>query len=216
MLVSTIISSGMLKADMPNTAFYTAAEALSDVQAAWSDIYAILCQGDDDYFLTEVYVLSTTFTTIPNRNFMYSYALPADFYRLRMLQYKGSQNTFYPVEKMTTENFGNSQASPSYRMVGLNLQIYDPMAYPMYYVGYYPAPETLTGASDLTYPNNMIPEIMVYQIAAEIARKMKRPPEEYEKRRNELVESMRKQYSRDDFRAESIKNNFSIGYAPYV
>jgi hypothetical protein len=218
MLVSTIIANGQLKADEPNTNFYTAAEALSDVQAAWEDIYAILCQGDDDYFLTELYVNSSSFTPIANRQGMFTYALPSDFYRLRMLQYQGmgGANTFYPCSKMTIENMGNTQSVPAYRMVGTNLQIYDPVTYPLYYIGYYPKPATLTAATDLAYPNNMIPEIMVYQVACEIARKMKRPTTEYEKRKDQLLESMRKQYSRDDFKAESVKNTFATGFAPYV
>ena len=219
MLVSTIIANGQLKADMPNTTFYTSTEALADVQAAWEDIYAILCQGDDDYFLTELYVPSSSFSAVANRQYMYSYALPADFYRLRYFQYQGQgTNNFLSVQKMTTENFGNTQNFPAYRMVGVNLQIYDPASYSLYYLGYYPRPATLAPATDLAYPNSMIPEIMVYQVACEIARKMKRPTEEYEKRKTQLLETMRKQYSRDDFKAESIKNTFanSSGQSAYV
>jgi hypothetical protein len=218
MLVSTIIANGQLKVDNSNTSFYTAAEGLADVQASWEDVYAILCQGNDDYFLTELYIVSSSFGTIANRQFMYTYALPSDFYRLRYLQYQGQggSNTFYPVTKMSTENLGNTQGTPAYRMVGQNLQIYDPSNYQMYYMGYYPKPAVLTSGTDLSYPNNMIPEIMVYQVASEVAIKMKRPTNPYKERRDELLESMRKQYSRDDFKAEPIKNTFATGFAPYV
>ena len=218
MLVSAIISNGQTIADVPNTSFYTAAEALNDAQYAWIDLYALLTENNDDYFATELYIPFASVTADSNRVYTYTYALPADFYRLRMLQYQanGGSQTYYPFQKMTTEDYGNTQNGPAYRMIGANLKIYDPVNYPQYYMLYYPTPATLTAATDLSYPNNMVPQIMSYQIAIEIRRKQQLDVALYEARRNELRQTMVHQLSRDDFKVEKPKNEFAQGFAPYI
>lgn len=218
MLVSTIISNGQLKADMPSTSFYTAAEALFDAQTSWNDIYAILCECDDDYFLTESYTTSSSFTPVTSRTYAYTYPLASDFFRLRFLQYQGTGGTlaYYPAQRMNNENFGNTQGTPAYRLNGQSLVIYDPVGYTNWYVGYYPSPATLTSSTDLTYPTNAVFEIMVYQIAAEIRRKQNQPTDLLIARRNELLDTLRKQFGRDDAKALPIKNVFSQGFGPYI
>lgn len=218
MLVSTIIATGQLKADAPSTSFYSPAEALADAQAAWNDLYAILCEGDDDYFLVEDYIDSSSFSAVASRRYTYTYDLPEDFYRLRLLQYQGSGGmaAFYPAEKMSVENFGNTQNSPAYRLNGTTLVIYDPVGYSTWYLGYYPAPEALTTATDLAYPSNMVPDAMVYQVAAEILRKQGKDPALMLARRNEILETMRRQFSRDDNKAQPVKNVFSQGFGTYI
>lgn len=280
MLVSAIISRGLLLADAPNTSFYTAAEQLADVQLSWKQVYAFLCDNDDDYFVTVNYIpptvnvvgtvtngspnvtLVTPSTTgiyvgasvadsagfVPalttvlsitsaaqfvmslsgtntqaldnvtvknfredtNRQFMYEYTLPTDFYRLRMLQYKQSLGgiNFLPVEKATIANFGNGQAIPAYRFKGTSLMVYDPGQYSMYCMWYYPAPATLLTTTDLAHPNNMIPELMSYQLAVEIRRKQKLETDLWQEKVNELYGTMKQQMSRDDNRAESVKDSF--------
>lgn len=218
MLVSTIITNGQNIADVPNTAFYSPAEALTDAQWAWADVYAILTENNDDYFATELYIPFASLTADTNRTHMYTYTLPSDFYRLRMLQYGNTAGvqTFFPCYKMTTEDYGRTQNAPAYKMIGVNLKIYDPVGYPTYYMLYYPAAATLTTATDLAYPSNMVPQIMSYQIAIEIRRKQKLPVEEYEKRRDELKTTMIKNLPRDDFKTEKPKNEFATGFNNFI
>jgi hypothetical protein len=272
MLVSAIIASARLKADVPNTSFYTDAEALADAQASWCDLYAILAQNDDDYFITKTYLSSplsvsagsfavgtdyvigsvgttdfmlvgassntvgvqftatgagsgtgtayqvtSAFHPDTNRQSTYLWPMPATFYRLRLLQYQDASGAgFYPVQKMTIENFGNAQGTPAYRLVGTNVELYDPNGYSTYCLWFYPAPATLALATNLTYPTSVVQEVMVYQVAAEIRRKQRLPTDAYEARRNELVQTMLKQTNRDDFKAVTPKNNFSTGFAPYI
>jgi hypothetical protein len=217
MLVSDIIANGQNIADVPNVSFYTPAEALVDAQYAWVDVYALLTANNDDYFATELYIPFSSLTADSNRTNMYTYTLPSDFYRLRILQYGNLAGTmaWNPCWKMTTEDYGRTQNAPAYKMIGVNLKIYDPVHYPYYYMLYYPSPATITTATDLSYPNNMIPQVMSYQIAIEIRRKQKLPIEEYEKRRDELKKTMIDQLPRDDFRTEKPKNEFDQGYNPY-
>lgn len=216
MLVSTIIANGQSLADTPNTNFFTASDALFAVQLSWKQIYQNLCQWNDDYFVTTVYPTFSSFTPDANRQFLYNYALPSDFFHLRLFQYQPNSQTFVPVQKMTIEDFGNTQNSPAYRMMGTNLSIYTVVPYTNWCVFYYPAPATLTTLTDLVYPNTMIPEIMSYQLAVEIRRKQNLDTTDKQARVNELMENMRKQIQRDDSKAEPIKNVFAQGFWPYI
>jgi hypothetical protein len=227
MLVSTIISNGQLLADVPNVSFYTPAEALFAVQLGWEQMYSFLCTNNDDYFVTPIYITmasNAAVTTDANRNFTYLIdttnvtIFPTGFYRLRLIQYQGYAGTtaFYPVSKMTIENFGNTQNTPGYRFEGQYIAVYDPVGYATYVLWYYPRPVTLTTATDLVYPYNMIPEILAYQVAVEIRRKQKADTAPWQARIQELYAAMAMQMSRDDSHGEPIKNQFSQGFAPYI
>jgi hypothetical protein len=218
MLVSTIIANGRNISDVPNVSFYSDAEGLVDTQWAWADVYALLTEGNDDYFATELYIPFSGLTADANRTNMYAYALPNDFYRLRILQYGNTNGAtgWFPCLKMTTEDYGRTQNAPAYKIIGVNLKIYDPVSYPMYYMLYYPAAATLALNTDLTYPLNMVPQIMSYQIAIEIRRKQKLPVEDYEKRRDELKLTMIKNLPRDDFKTEKPKNEFGSGFNNFI
>lgn len=234
MLVSTIITNSLLLADVPNVSFYTAAESLFAVQLAWEEVYAFLCTNNDDYFVNTLYFNPTTNAAVTldaNRQWVWlldttnttvfpdaSNVLYSSFYRLRLIQYQGYGGTvaYYPVSKMTIENFGNSQNTPAYRFEGKYLAIYDLAQYKNYCLWYYPRPITLTTATDLQYPYNMIPEVMAYQAAIEIRRKQKADTAPWEKRKAELMSTMALQMSRDDSHGEPIKNQFAQGFAPYI
>jgi hypothetical protein len=216
MLVSTIISNGRLLADVPNTTFYTDAEALFAVQLEWKRIYATLCDNDEDFFATSLYITSSSFTADANRKNVYTYT-PTDFYRLRLLQYQGNGGDQYtPAYKMTVENFGNTMNTPGYRVVGQSINIYDPDHWPNWCIWYYPQPVTLTTSTDLIYPLSMIPEIMAYQVAVEIRRKQNIDFKPKQERRDEMWKAMEKQMHRDEAKAENTRNVFANGFAPYI
>jgi hypothetical protein len=225
-LVSTIIANGYLLADVPNTNFYTAAEALEAVQTSWKDIYALLAEGSDDYFVTQLYFTFAQMTADANRQNAYFYDLPTDFYRLLLLQYQGQYggNQYYPVSRMNRSNFGNTQDTPAYRIVGQSatalsnggrLSIYTQVQYPNWALWYIPAPATLLTGTDLTYPYSMIPEIMSYQLAIEIRRKQNIDTKDKESRKNQLIQTMQLQMTRDENRAETPKNVFTNGFGAY-
>jgi hypothetical protein len=226
MLVSDIIANGRLLSDVPNTLFYTDAEALFAVQLSWKDIYSMLANGGDDYFTTSLYVTSASLTADPNRANTYFYNLPTDFYRLRLLQYQGDGgNQYWPVERMNPSNFGNTQNTPAYRIVGRSstalsnggqVSIYTPHLHPNWAIWYIPAPATLATNDDLSYPLSMVPEIMAYQLAVEIRRKQNIDYKDKQARRDELIFTMKKQITRDENRAETPKNTFSSGMGAYI
>jgi len=217
MLVSTIISDGRSIADVPNTNFYTAADALFSVQSSWVDLYSIMCEGNDDYFVTQVYTtLAAGFTADANRTYVYNYTLPASFYRLRLFQYQPDGTLFYPVAKMNLENFGNLQNGPGYRLQGAYLSLYTQIEYTNWCIWYYPAPVTLATGTDILYPNSAVTQIMAYQVAIDIRRKQNLDYLDKQQRRDELIATMKNQLNRDDAKAETPKNVFNQGFAPYI
>lgn len=226
MLVSTIIANGRLLADVPNTAFYTDAEALFAVNASWKDIYSSLADGGDDYFTKSIYFTSADLVADANRQYTYTYNLPTDFYKLRLFQYQGQGGMqYWPIERMNTSNFGNTQNTPSYRIVGQSsvalsnggqIMLFTTYLSPNYAFWYIPSPLTYILTDDISYPLSMIPEIMAYQVAIEIRRKQNVPLEDKQKRRDELYSTMIKQITRDENRAEPVKNVFNQGFGGYV
>ena len=216
MLVSTIISNGLSLADTPNTNFFTASDQLFAVQLAYKELYAMLADANDDYFVTQLYVPFSSLTADANRTFVFNYALPVDFYRLRLLQFLSDGPMYFPVDKMTIENFGNLQNGPGYRLVGQNLSIFTQVSYSTWCIWYYPAPITLTTGTDIVYPNSLLPEIMSYQLAIEIRRKQNLDVDDKEVRKNQLIATMLKQVDRDEARAESPRNTFAQGFSPYI
>jgi hypothetical protein len=153
---------------------------------------------------------STNFTADAYRMYAYTFPLPLDFMAVRLFQYQGtSGNRYYPMYKNTILEYGNTSNSPGYREVGPNLEIFDPYGMTSFCLWYYPQPITLLTTTDLVYPNNVMPEIMAYMIAAEIRRKAHLDAALWEKKRDDLMLSMITQASRDDGRGVSPNNVFA-------
>lgn len=119
-LVSTVITNAQSVADVANTNFFTANDALLSAQSCFEEVYALYCRGGDDYFLNSYYFTNGDFIPDPGRQYAYTLALPQDFYRLRMLQFSGlnAGNMYQPVTKVSTDQFGNSGIIPHYRPIG--------------------------------------------------------------------------------------------------
>ncbi len=220
MTFATIYSNALNLLNLPaGTTFYTQAEALVQVQRLYNQLYVDLMDNDDDYFCTTLYVPNTAFTADAQRTFTYLYPLPTDYMRLRMLQYQGqglgTQSTYFPVYKMTLEEFGNTQNIPAYRIVGSNIQIYDPVGYSYYAVWYYPAPMTWTLSTNMAFPNNFIQDWLTYKLAAEIRMKQHEDAKLWIDTAHEIRNANIRQQSRDDAKALSPKNIFGEGYDPW-
>ncbi len=216
MLVSAIITKGLSYAALPSTNLYSAADQLDSVQQCWYQIYEKLCEKDDDSFLTQSYVTLSSFTPDANRQYMYNYTLPADFYRLRLFQYQPDGQLYYPVQKMTLENFGNIQTTPGYRLTGTTISLFSLQNFTNWCIWYYPVPATLTTGTNLVYPTNVIFELMAWQVAVDALRKQGREYADKQARFSELWNTFEGQLNRDEARAESPKNVFGQGFAPYI
>jgi hypothetical protein len=214
MVISLVISAGRELADTPGSGFYTEAEALRAVNNGWADLYAKLAENNDDYFLTQVAPGSLTVAPVPDWENTYSIAVPADFYRLRLLKYKvGSR--WDSVVKMSLENFANSQQWPGYRIVGQQIWIYDPGFPSQYTLWYYPRPVQYITTDTITYPSVQLPQILSYQVAIEIRRKQMLDVSLLEARKAEMIQTMLMSIERDQFKSEPIQNVFNQGGSPW-
>ena len=226
MLISSIIANALSKSDVQNQNFYTSGDALFDAQLAWEEIYNLLTENDDDYFVTSLYLTpSVSFTSDANRTSMFVYTMPADFYRLRMLAYRALTGGYYlPCKKMDMLSFGYTQNTPGYALQGNTLDIYDPYGFSSYNFRYYPSPisalatingqpgtTVLSAAWDITYPNTALTEYMVWKIAADIRRKQNQDPAIQQTRADQVMQTMKRQIHRDDYRARTPKDEFNSG-----
>jgi hypothetical protein len=94
-LAATLRSKARTRADMVNGTFCTDAEVDEFIQSAWSELYDILVATFEDFAVTS--------TTIAVTGANDTYALPADFYKLRGVEYllsnaAGSFVTLEPFE----------------------------------------------------------------------------------------------------------------------
>jgi len=217
MLASAIIAHARSIANVPNTSFFTATDALYSINESYKDLYSILTRENDDFFCTVVTVATSSMTADTTREHVYKYTLPATFYRLRLLQQHQGQQ-WVGATKLTLEQFGNSGQTPGYRFVAGELWIYDPSTPSTYQIWYYPNPVAITVSPDvdIVYPGTLVPEIMSYQIAMDIRRKQGLETGLVGQRRDELVNTMIKQINRDDNRAETVKNMFSSSNYPWI
>lgn len=284
-----VYTNALLVADIPNTSYWTQADALGSLQKAQRYVYALYCSADDDYFRTDTYINSSSFLQDGTRQYMNYYPLPSDFYRLRLLQYQnvygGLSAPFRNADKMTGQNYGNTQNVPAYRMIGQNLPsynylvnqtypsgqyvsgtsayggvstvwqasqtvpsggayappnasywtpvapnvngylaIYDPVGYQSWALAYYPQPPAITinvagtTGTDIgaNYPDNLVPEIFVYQMAVDIRIKAKVPADDISGQLQGMLKTLDAAMLKDNNKPEPIKDVFATGFAPWV
>jgi len=155
-------SNALLIADVPNTNFWTQADALFSLQKTQRYVYKMYCEADDDYFRTDIYFPASSLLQDGVRQYMNYLALPSDFYRLRQLQYQnvygGSNAPFRNADKMSGQNYGNTQQVPAYRMIGSNIPAYQYNPAIQYNSGQYVSGGTSTGGvSTIWQTNSVIP-----------------------------------------------------------
>lgn len=284
-----VYTNALLVADIPNTSFWTQNDALFSLQKTQRYIYALYCDADDDYFRTDAYFSSAQFLQDGTRQYMNYLSLPSDFYRLRLLQYQnvygGLSAPFRSADKMTGQNYGNTQNVPAYRMLGQTLPayyyqstqsyttgqyvsgttgnggvsttwqastnvpsggangppngafwtqipanpngylaIYDPVGYQTWALAYYPQPPAITinvagtTGTDIgaNYPDNLNPEIFVYQMAQDIRIKAKVPTGEIESQLEAMIKTLSATMLKDNNKPEAIRDVFARGFAPWV
>ena len=135
-------------ADLPNSQLITSDDELNSLNETYHDVYDWLLQNDDDYYLTETTITLTasmlSATNLGASNNEYVVPLPADFYRLRYLDWQ-SNNIWQPVNKMSLSGHDVAPASPQYLMRGSNLWLVGGMntSYTIR-IGYYPAPAQIS------------------------------------------------------------------------
>lgn len=140
------------RSDMVNSQFISDSELTSMINASYAELYDLLVQTYEDYFITG----PTAFTLVSGDEGVYS--LPSDFYKLKGVDAGGSGNWFelYPFN-WNTRNARNRNLSrvytgdidKTYRLIGSNLRIEpDDNATGSYQLWYIPSYTALVSDSD--------------------------------------------------------------------
>lgn len=129
----------------------------SSSNMVWKDIYARLLERDDDYWTTDATfsTLTTYATTNPNE---YMIPLPADFYKLRAVDYlPGSSGKWREMHKFPMSMRNDEPAEPHYRFNDTNLWVVG-VNLSQVRIRYYPPPATFTHPdADLVYGTSVTP-----------------------------------------------------------
>ena len=169
MTANDIILRARSVSDLPATQFVSHLDELNSINEAWKDLYSALVEADDDYYVTEVAVtLNSTFAIAGTVN-EYLYPLPADFLKLRYLDFRGDANNYLPVKKFTMSQKDDQPGDPYYRIKGTNLWIIGgsvPSAGMTLRMGYYPAVQTITAQqADFVYGTSYAPNLFTAILA---------------------------------------------------
>jgi len=165
MLVSDIITAARQYTQISGSQFFNATDELRAVNRAYRDIYERICNANDDYFLTELIIDPATFTDV--REGVHDYTLPADFYRLRnLVGVTGSGDVQFARKDVQDIYLGEG-----YRFYGQKLRVFYTSGYSSFRLEYYPEPVEFTStATAITYPPQLEPLIIAYQLAMDIAK----------------------------------------------
>ena len=132
--------------DLPNTQFITYNDKLNSVNESFKDIYNLMLQSNDDYFLTEVSIVVTS-AMAGTGPYEYQVPLPTNFFQLRYIDYH-SQQGWVPMKKWNMGTKDDLLTEPEYRIANNNLWIITgtPTASVPFTikVGYYPPPFAIT------------------------------------------------------------------------
>lgn len=153
------------KADMVNDPFVSDQEWNDWINEEAGSVYQLLVSGFDDYRIT------TVDTTLVSGN---TIALPSDFYRLRGLDRKLTNNEYHPVRKYNFNERGRYQnAAPGpgrisvrYRLLGQNITLIPAESAPGSYRYYYtPNFTRLVNDSDTFEDHNEWAKIVTHYAA---------------------------------------------------
>jgi hypothetical protein len=146
MKASDIIKRARGMADVENSSFISWDDEISSLNESWKDIYAYLCESDDDYFVKEIEL--TEKTQIDELE--WEWDLPADLFKLRTVDYKsGASATWIAAEKFNLNN-RNEYVGVKYRFKQDKLWV---LGNPdRIKISYYPAPELIQHPSPGSYP----------------------------------------------------------------
>lgn len=218
MTVTEIITRARELAEIEGADFFSSSEELSSLNESYRDVYEKILNSNDDYFLEEWDFDMAALTPDPIQVRAYTIDLPIDFYRLRVLQYQSGQ-TFRTIFKFAPQEEPQSGVSPSYRLRGEYLKLILPAlgSFTNFRGYYYPVPTVYTlGTEDITFPPQLRPEIIAYQIAIDARRKQQGDYAQLAERRDEIfagfVEAIGK---RDNWQNETVNNVYNSTDSPW-
>lgn len=204
MTVADIIAAARQYTQITGSAWFTPADELRSVNRAYRDIYERIVDADDEYFITEVTVPASALTAI--RQYVKSYALPADWYRLRNLMAQLATGE-YQMGRLDPQDVTQGEG---YRYFNNTMQLTYKAEYSAFRIEYYPMPVEYTSTvDDIAYPPQLEPLIIAYQMAMDIAKvsggDATKHAEEYQRLWNRFEHAVKR---RDNLRYTKIANKY--------
>jgi len=169
MKVSQIVSRARSIAALPATEAISHDDEAASVNASWRDLYARILESNDDYILETAIIVLTPAMLVGTDE--YRVPLPADFYRLRTVDYRDGTGEWKSMDKFPPTARNDLPSTPAYRFDGVSLWVIG-MQYDQVRIRYYPPSEELThpeedleyatGATPLTFPTITSPVHVAY------------------------------------------------------
>ena len=152
MTASEIIARARSLADLGNTKFIDHTFELNSLNESWKDIYSVLLENDNDYYVTETTLTLSPAVAVAGTSNEYLLPLPTDVAKVRYLDYRGSMD-WLPMNRFNLGMKDNQPGDPYYRIKNAHLWIIGgsvPATGLSIRLGYYPAPSAIT-AADWSY-----------------------------------------------------------------
>jgi len=181
------------RSDMVDSQFISDTELLDFINASYAELYDLLIQTYEDYFVT-----STTFTLTNTDSGIK--ALPADFYKLKGVDYSlgGNYTTLYPFD-WNTRNLRQRAVNKlyagdydlSYKLLGSNIR-FEPSDnasgdYQLWYIPAYTALASDTDAIDTVITRNNWEEYIVIDAAIKMLAKEESSTTHLERAKSALI-----------------------------
>jgi hypothetical protein len=164
MTASEIIARARSVSDLPASQFVSHTDELNSINESWKDIYNALIEADDDYYLTEITIALTPANIVAGTNNEYLFPLPADFLKMRYLDFKLDSQNYLPVKKFNLSMKDDQPGDPYYRIKGTNLWVIGgavPATGLTLRMGYYPSVQTITAPAPLlTFGSALTPQVL--------------------------------------------------------
>ncbi len=164
MKASKIVSLARSIAALPDTRAISHDDEVASINASWRDLYARILESNDDPFLETVTITLTPAMLVGTDE--YRVPLPADFYRLRTVDYTNAAGEWRCMDRFAPTARNDLPSTPAYRFDGTSLWIIGAQ-FSSVRLRYYPPsdelthPETdleyATGATPLTFPTITCP-----------------------------------------------------------
>lgn len=213
MTAQTIIDRAKDIADIAGSSFFSSTETYASLNESYRDIYEAILNSNDDYFAKDWSFIFSGLTQIANEPMGFTIDLVTDFYRFRALQYE-KNGSWFTVHKFTIQDENRAGRDATYRIQGTKLKLILPLrnTYTNFRALYFPVPTVYaTGTDAITFPPQLEPAILSYQIAIDIKRKQCADYSFIQQRRDELMQRfLNAIQKRDDAEYERLNNVYSV------
>lgn len=191
-LVSEIIDLVRDKTDLQDTQFITEAELIRYINSSWKELYGLIVDTEDSYYLTSQNVSIVSGTDI--------YSLPTDFYKLKGIDINITSTraiTAQPFnfkERNRKNYIGNFNFQYRYILRGDNVQFLpEPNSNRTATIWYIPRPATITATTDTINTVNGGYKWLVADVCVAVANKEESDPSVYiaerEKTERRIIDS---------------------------